>query len=137
VNCAAVSVVVDIPLVYLVGYLARAGGARLFSRYEISPGCMQDTRQIKVGVLGATGTVGQRFITLLASHPWFVVTVLGASPRSANKAYYQATQWKQSTPIPPVIREMVVKECLPEHFTDCALVFSGLDADVAGDIGQS
>ena len=99
---------------------------------------MQETqaRQLRVGVLGATGTVGQRFITLLAAHPWFTIAVLGASKRSANKSYSQATQWKQPTPIPSAVRDMVVKECVPEHFADCAIVFSGLDAEVAGEIGM-
>jgi aspartate-semialdehyde dehydrogenase len=80
--------------------------------------------------------VGQRFITLLTAHPWFTIAALGASNRSANKPYAQATQWKQSTPIPSVVRNMVVKECVPEHFADCAIVFSGLDASVAGEIGM-
>ncbi|TFK69416.1 aspartate-semialdehyde dehydrogenase [Pluteus cervinus] len=90
--------------------------------------------RIKVGVLGATGTVGQRFITLLAVHPWFTIHVLGASSRSANQTYAKAVRWKQTTPIPTSVREMIVQECLPEHFTQCAIVFSGLDAEVAGDI---
>jgi aspartate-semialdehyde dehydrogenase len=98
---------------------------------------MQDVRQMKVGILGATGTVGQRFITLLAAHPWFAISVLGASPRSADKPYSKAVQWKQSTPIPSAIRDIIVKECKPEHFVDCAVVFSGLDADVAGNIGKA
>lgn len=97
---------------------------------------MQDGRQIKVGVLGATGTVGQRFITLLAAHPWFIIDALGASSRSAGKVYPKAVNWKQTTPIPSVVREIVVQECNPEHFADCAVVFSGLDADAAGDIGM-
>lgn len=91
---------------------------------------------IKVGVLGATGTVGQRFITLLASHPWFVVHALGASPRSAGKPYATAVNWKQTTRIPAVVREIVVTECNPVHFADCAVIFSGLDAEVAGEIGK-
>ncbi|KAJ8519689.1 hypothetical protein ONZ45_g3398 [Pleurotus djamor] len=95
---------------------------------------MQEGSQIKVGILGATGTVGQRFITLLASHPWFIIEAIGASSRSANQPYYKATKWKQTTPIPGSVREMVIKECLPENFADCAVVFSGLDAEVAGDI---
>lgn len=97
---------------------------------------MQEGRQIKVGVLGATGTVGQRFITLLAAHPWFVIDALGASSRSANKTYPKAVKWKQTTPIPAVVRDTVVVECLPKHFANCAIVFSGLDAEVAGDIGE-
>lgn len=90
---------------------------------------------VKVGVLGATGTVGQRFITLLVNHPYFVVHALGASARSAGKAYAIVTNWKQTTPIPSGVRDLVINPCVPEHFKDCAVVFSGLDADVAGDIG--
>lgn len=90
---------------------------------------------VKVGVLGATGTVGQRFITLLANHPHFVVHALGASTRSAGKSYAVATNWKQTTPIPSGVRDLIIKPCVPEHFKECAVVFSGLDADVAGDIG--
>ncbi|KAJ7739752.1 hypothetical protein DFH07DRAFT_686903, partial [Mycena maculata] len=89
---------------------------------------------IKVGVLGATGTVGQRFITLLSVHPWFTIHVLGASSRSAGKPYSTAVNWKQVTPMPSVVTYMMVKECVPEAFTECAVVFSGLDADVAGEI---
>jgi aspartate-semialdehyde dehydrogenase len=96
---------------------------------------MQEGGPIKVGVLGATGTVGQRFITLLAAHPWFILHALGASPRSANKPYSAAVNWKQTTRLPHMARDMVVKECKPEHFKECAVVFSGLDADVAGEIG--
>ncbi|KAF5367366.1 hypothetical protein D9758_003735 [Tetrapyrgos nigripes] len=95
----------------------------------------QDSKpKIKVGVLGATGTVGQRFIVLLSTHPWFVIDSLGASARSAGKSYKDAVKWKQVTPIPSVTANLIVKECLPEHFSDCQIVFSGLDADVAGDI---
>ena len=96
---------------------------------------MTNQRQYKVGVLGATGTVGQRFIGLLADHPFFVIHALGASARSAGKPYSKAVNWKQTKPIPSVVREMIVRECVPEHFKECAIVFSGLDADVAGDIG--
>jgi aspartate-semialdehyde dehydrogenase len=94
-------------------------------------------RQIKVGVLGATGTVGQRFLVLLAEHPFFVIQALGASARSAGKPYAKAVKWKQTTPIPAIVREMEVNECTPQHFAQCSVVFSGLDADVAGDIGES
>lgn len=97
---------------------------------------MTNAKQVKVGVLGATGTVGQRFIALLAEHPFFVIHALGASARSAGKPYYKAVNWKQTRPIPSVAREITVQECVPEHFKECAVVFSGLDADVAGDIGM-
>lgn len=92
--------------------------------------------QLKVGVLGATGAVGQRFITLLAAHPFFVIHALGASSRSAGKPYAQAVNWKQTTPIPTSVRNIMLHECLPEHFGECAVVFSGLDSEVAGDIGE-
>ncbi|KAF9226822.1 aspartate-semialdehyde dehydrogenase [Gyrodon lividus] len=95
---------------------------------------IMDGNGIKVGVLGATGTVGQRFITLLANHPFFIIHALGASARSAGKPYSKAANWKQTTPIPSIVREMIVYECQPEHFKDCVIVFSGLDAEVAGDI---
>ncbi|TDL30048.1 aspartate-semialdehyde dehydrogenase [Rickenella mellea] len=95
---------------------------------------MLDGRQVKVGILGATGTVGQRFISLLGSHPFFVVHALGASSRSAGKPYKTAVNWKLPVPIPPAARDIVVKECVPSEFAECAVVFSGLDADVAGDI---
>ncbi|TFK29039.1 aspartate-semialdehyde dehydrogenase [Coprinopsis marcescibilis] len=95
---------------------------------------MEEGRRINIGILGATGTVGQRFITLLSKHPWFIIHKLGASPRSAGKIYPKAANWKQATPIPSAVRQMVVHECKPDNFTDCAIVFSGLDADVAGDI---
>jgi aspartate-semialdehyde dehydrogenase len=94
-----------------------------------------EKQQVRVGVLGATGTVGQRFITLLANHPWFVIDALGASSRSAGKPYAKAVTWKQTTPIPTVVRDLVVQPCSPEHFKDCAIIFSGLDAEVAGNIG--
>ncbi|OCH94509.1 aspartate-semialdehyde dehydrogenase [Obba rivulosa] len=98
---------------------------------------MLDGRKINVGVLGATGTVGQRFISLLAEHPFFVIHALGASPRSAGKHYAKAVNWKQVRPIPSQVREIIVHECKPEHFLECEVVFSGLDADVAGDIEAS
>lgn len=58
------------------------------------------TTKIPVGILGATGTVGQRFIQLLESHPWFEVAWLAASDRSAGKKYSEAATWRLSTPIP-------------------------------------
>ncbi|VDC05874.1 unnamed protein product [Peniophora sp. CBMAI 1063] len=95
---------------------------------------MPEKEPIRVGVLGATGTVGQRFILLLANHPYFVLHALGASARSAGKPYPQAVNWKQSESIPNAVKELVVHPCEPQFFKDCAVVFSGLDADVAGDI---
>lgn len=82
------------------------------------------------------GTVGQRFIVLLSTHPYFKIHALGASARSAGQTYIKATKWKQPTPIPQPVREMVVKECKSSEFAECDIVFSGLDHDVAGPIGR-
>ncbi|RMY68953.1 hypothetical protein D0863_06785 [Hortaea werneckii] len=88
----------------------------------------------RCGVLGATGSVGQRFILLLALHPHFTLTAVGASPKSAGKKYRDAVKWKQSLPMTKELGELVVKECKADQFKDeCDIVFSGLDSDVAGD----
>jgi aspartate-semialdehyde dehydrogenase len=87
-------------------------------------------------VLGATGTVGQRFILLLSRHPYFQIHALAASARSAGQAYSKVVKWKQTSPIPIGVRELIVQECVPQHFEGVEIVFSGLDADVAGDIGE-
>lgn len=67
-------------------------------------------RKLKVGVLGATGMVGQRFITILSEHPWFEVSALAASPRSAGKTYEEAVgqRWKMNVPMPECVRKMTV-----------------------------
>lgn len=88
----------------------------------------------QTGVLGATGSVGQRFILLLAKHPSLVLHAIGASSRSAGKPYKDAVRWKQASPMGRVA-DMVVRECKAGEFADCDVVFSGLDSDVAGDIG--
>ncbi|MCJ1337701.1 hypothetical protein MMC09_002984 [Bachmanniomyces sp. S44760] len=88
----------------------------------------------KCGVLGCTGSVGQRFILLLALHPHFTLHKLGASSRSAGKKYKDAVRWKQNLPMSKELGELLVSECRPQDFEDCDLVFSGLDSDVAGDI---
>ncbi|KAJ3036026.1 hypothetical protein HDV00_003119 [Rhizophlyctis rosea] len=96
----------------------------------------QLSEKIPVGILGATGTVGQRFIQLLESHPYFYVAALGASERSAGKLYTDAASrsWKQVTAIPADVGALTVQKCSPENFQNCRVIFSGLDADVAGDI---
>ena len=67
-------------------------------------------KQYRVGVVGATGMVGQRFVTLLAQHPWFQLTALAASARSAGRTYAEAvgSRWAMSTPMPQEVRDMVV-----------------------------
>ncbi len=92
--------------------------------------------KIKVGILGATGMVGQRFIQLLDGHPWFEITELAASERSAGKNYEDSVgdRWKLETVIPEKVRRLPVKECRPG--LDCRIVFSALDADVAGPVEE-
>lgn len=90
--------------------------------------------KIAVGVLGATGAVGQKFVKLLENHPWFELTELAASDRSAGRSYKEATLWRQYSPIPEAIAERTVKACEPN--LDCRVVFSGLDASVAGEVEE-
>lgn len=90
--------------------------------------------KVGVGILGATGSVGQKFIQLLAGHPWFEVTALAASERSVGKTYREAARWFLSTPIPEDIAGMKIAECEPG--LPCRIVFSGLDASVAGEIEE-
>ena len=68
------------------------------------------SEKLKVGILGGTGMVGQRFISLLENHPWFEVTTIAASPRSAGKTYEQAVgdRWKMDTPMPEAVKNIVV-----------------------------
>ncbi|KAI5290972.1 hypothetical protein KEM54_006841 [Ascosphaera aggregata] len=91
----------------------------------------------KCGVLGATGSVGQRFILLLADHPFLRLHAVGASSRSAGKPYRDAVKWKQSKPMSEELGSLVVRDCKAANFKDCDLVFSGLGADIAGDIGKA
>jgi aspartate-semialdehyde dehydrogenase len=91
------------------------------------------TPKIPVGILGATGTVGQRFIQLLDEHPWFETTWLAASDRSAGKAYAEAAKWNLATPIPQRIAAMKVSAAAPDSATP-KLVFAALDATAAQQI---
>ena len=86
-------------------------------------------RQYRVGILGATGTVGQRFVQLLQGHPQFEITALAASDRSAGKAYAEACAWKLSGTIPEYVREIAVQPIEPP--LDCDIVFSSLPSSVA------
>jgi aspartate-semialdehyde dehydrogenase len=91
------------------------------------------TSKIPVGILGATGTVGQRFIQLLDQHPWFEVTWLAASDRSAGKLYSEAAKWNLATPVPARIAAMRVSAAAPDSSTP-KLVFAALDATAAQQI---
>lgn len=89
---------------------------------------------MNVGILGATGAVGQKFIRLLTKHPWFTITALGASQRSAGKPYAEAVNWIEDVPISDKVAHLTVKECTPEALGSVDFVFSGLDSNVASDI---
>jgi len=89
---------------------------------------------IEVGILGATGMVGQQFIALLAAHPWFKVTWLGASERSAGKAFRDAAAWRLPAPLPEPIAALTVENAAAGAGKAPKLMFSGLDSSVAGEI---
>jgi aspartate-semialdehyde dehydrogenase len=91
------------------------------------------TTKIPVGILGATGTDGQRFIQLLHEHPWFEITWLAASDRSAGKLYPEAAKWNLAMPIPAKIAAMRVSAAAPDSTTP-KLVFAALDATAAQQI---
>ena len=95
----------------------------------------QINKKIPVGILGATGTVGQKFIILLDSHPFFEITELVASSRSAGKSYPEACTWKQERPIPDAIKQMTVKST--EEKLSSEVLFSGLDSSVAGEVEEA
>jgi aspartate-semialdehyde dehydrogenase len=93
------------------------------------------TTPIEVGVLGATGMVGQQFVALLANHPWFRVAWVGASQRSEGKAYRDATAWRLPVPLPDRVAALQVDAAVPDRAP--RLVFSGLDSSVAGEIEKA
>lgn len=86
-------------------------------------------KKYRVGILGATGTVGQRFIQLLEHHPQFEITALAASDRSAGKSFAEACAWKLAGDIPEGVREITVQPIEPP--IDCDIVFSSLPSPVA------
>jgi aspartate-semialdehyde dehydrogenase len=92
-------------------------------------------KKIEVGVLGATGMVGQHFVKFLQNHPWFELTWVGASDRSAGKKYSEATQWRLEGTMPEKIAGLTVQECSPGNAP--RLVFSATDASVATEIERA
>ena len=87
--------------------------------------------KLKVGILGGTGMVGQRFISLLENHPWFEVTTIAASPRSAGKTYEEAVggRWKMQKPMPEAVKNIVVKNVndIEAVSSEVDFVFSAVD----------
>jgi aspartate-semialdehyde dehydrogenase len=88
--------------------------------------------KIPVGILGATGVVGQRFIQMLEHHPWFEVAWLAASDRSEGKAYAEATRWRLKTPIPARVAAMQVSPATPEGAPKT--IFAALDSAIAAEM---
>jgi aspartate-semialdehyde dehydrogenase len=89
---------------------------------------------INVGVLGATGAVGQRFVQLLADHPWFHLKALTASDRSAGKQYRDVVNWRLDVPFPENIGGITISPTTIASLKDVDLVFSALPAEVAGEV---
>ena len=89
------------------------------------------SEKLKVGILGGTGMVGQRFISLLENHPWFEVTTIAASPRSAGKTYEEAVgdRWKMDTPMPEAVKKIVVMNVneVEKVAAEVDFVFSAVD----------
>ena len=92
---------------------------------------MNDNR-IPVGILGATGMVGQQFVKFLQNHPWFEIAWMGASDRSAGKPYREATGWRLDGAMPAGVWNLEVQECKPANAP--RLMFSSMDASVATEI---
>ena len=92
---------------------------------------MKMSDKLKVGILGATGMVGQRFIALLENHPWFEVVTVAASPRSAGKTYEEAVgdRWKMDTPMPEAVKKLIVHNVneVEEVASTVDFVFSAVD----------
>lgn len=104
------------------------------SKFYIGNILGEKMNKLKVGVLGATGMVGQRFITLLENHPWFDVTCLAASPKSAGKTYEKSVEnrWQMQSGIPESARSLIVKKVeddLDKICKEVDFVFSALDMD--------
>ncbi len=93
---------------------------------------MNTSKKISVGILGATGSVGQKFIQLIDNHPFFKPVEVMASDRSAGKTYKDVVNWFLPTPIPDSVANLIIDRCVPNN--KVRFVFSGLDSGVAGEI---
>jgi len=89
-------------------------------------------KKLEVGILGATGMVGQRLASMLEHHPWFELKWLGASDRSAGRRYSEACNWRLRDAMPAGVRETIVNDCVPGNAPQ--LLFASLDGKVAGEV---
>jgi len=114
--------------VYHEGLVDRACGS------EADGNCGGDVvTRYKAGILGATGVVGQRLVQRLVDHPWFEISALSASERSAGRRYGDATRWNLAGAPPLRVASMLVRPPEPSAFDDCDLVFSALDTQIAAE----
>ena len=94
--------------------------------------------KLRVAILGATGLVGQRFVKLLADHPFFDIVALTASPKSAGKKYCEATKWMLGADFPDAVKELKILEARPEAIRKCGynvdLIFSALPSSIAKEV---
>src|SRR5215472_11101767 len=89
-------------------------------------------KKLPIGILGATGVVGQRFIQMLEHHPWFEVAWLAASDRSEGKVYAEAARWRLKTPIPSAVASLQVSPATPAGAPK--IIFAALDAAIAAEL---
>src|SRR5208337_2516017 len=90
------------------------------------------SKKIPVGILGATGIVGQRFVQMLEHHPWFEVAWLAASDRSEGRPYGEAARWRMKTPLPARVAALHVSPAKPEGAP--RVIFAALDASIAAEL---
>ncbi len=102
---------------------------------DVGSGSMHLRRRVPVAILGATGNVGQKLITLLDKHPWFDIVSVSASEKSEGKSYKEAVQWRQPQPIPEYIAKLPIVAAKPEAISS-QLVFSALCGSLAGPIEE-
>lgn len=93
------------------------------------------TPRLPVAILGATGTVGQKFVRLLADHPWFEIAAVAASSNSAGKRYGDAVRWREPVPLPDRIADLVVQPCVPP--LEGRIVFSAIETELAIEVEQA
>ena len=91
---------------------------------------------LKVGILGATGMVGQKFIEMLDGHPWYKIEAVAASERSQGVKYGKLAKWKLSTPIPESVKDLEITSVTPEAVGQVDLVFSALPSGEAGPVEE-
>lgn len=104
---------------------------RCSQKIRLEKGMVKNMSKLRVGILGGTGMVGQRFIALLENHPWFEVVAVAASPRSAGKTYEEAVgdRWKMTTPMPEAVKKLIVMNVnnVEEVSKEVDFVFSAVD----------